>query len=507
MLAAKQHGKGGVLRRSVATAKGRKLWLVLATCALACAIGSATSSGAVFDAHTPLSTPGGALGSQALSLRALDPPAASARHLYCRNPSAQFICYKPRQISRAYGFSPLIRRGENGSGVTIAIIDWTEDPTIDEDLATFDSRFKLPAPPSLEVVAPSGVTPFEASDPEDVIGSFEVSMDVELAHATAPAAKIVLVLARSGESGEIIDTERYVVAHHLGDVVSMSYTETEECESAALREEEQTVFKEGVEDGITFVAGSGDEGAVAPNCEYTAPLSHPEVNVPASDPNVTAAGGSELTANYGSGGYISESVWNETTPSSIWPEHLASGGGFSPLYATPKYQEGVPGITTQRGVPDVSANAAVDGGMVMVWGSSGQSKEEEEKYGNYWISGGTSAAAPQWAGLVAIADQVAGHALGNINPALYEIGKSSKYHEAFHDIAEGNNSYPPVTGYSAEPGWDATSGWGSPIASKLVPLLAASPAESGDQTAASRSARSPVRPRTEGAKRRFRPAR
>jgi subtilase family serine protease len=487
-------------------AGGRKTWLALAACALASTIGSATASGAVFDAHAPLSTEG-SFESQVVSHGALDPRVVSARHLYCRNPDAEFICYKPRQISRAYGFSPLIRRGENGSGVTIAIIDWTEDPTIDEDLATFDSRFKVPAPPSLEVVAPFGVTPFEASNPEDVTGSFEVSMDVELAHATAPGAKIVLVLARSGENEEIINTERYVVAHHLGDVVSMSYTETEECESASLVEEEQSVFKEGVEDGITFVAGSGDEGAAAPNCEYSAPLSHPEVNIPASDPNVTAAGGSALTANFGSGRYISESVWNETTPSSVWPEHLVGGGGFSTLYATPKYQEGVPAITTQRGVPDVSDNAAADGGMVFVWGSSGQSKEEEEKYGNYWISGGTSAAAPQWAGLVAIADQLAGHALGNINPALYEIGKGSRYREAFHDITEGNNSYPPVTGYSAAPGWDPASGWGSPVASKLVPLLAASNAESGDQTAAAPSAHSRVRPRPEGVKHRFRPAR
>jgi subtilase family serine protease len=486
-------------------AKGRKLWLVAAACALACSIGSATASGAVFDAHTPLSAEG-AFGRQAVSLGGLDPRLVSAHHLTCRNPNAEFICFKPRQISRAYGFSPLIRRGENGSGVTIAIIDWTEDPTLDEDVATFDSRFKLPAP-SLEVVAPSGIAPFEASNPEDVIGSFEVAMDVELAHATAPGAKIVLVLARSGENAEIIATERYVVEHHLGNVVSMSYTETEECESAALVEEEQSVFKDGVEDGMTFVAGSGDEGAAAPNCEFTAPLAHPEVNIPASDPNVTGAGGTELTANYGSGRYISESVWNETTPSSVWPEHLAGGGGFSTLYATPKFQEGVPAITTQRGVPDVSDNAAVNGGMVMVWGSSGQSKEEEERFGNYWISGGTSAAAPQWAGLVSIADQVAGHGLGNINPALYEIGQSSRYHEAFHDVTAGNNTYPPVTGYSAEPGWDAASGWGSPVASKLVPLLAASDAESGDQSAAAPGARSFVRPRTEGAKHRFRSAR
>ena len=327
-----------------------------------------------------------------------------------------------------------------------------------------------PAPPSFEVIAPYGVPPFESSNAEDVEGTFEVSIDVELAHAIAPGAKIVLVLAQSPETVDVLAAERYIVEHHVGDVVSMSYTETEGCEPTSSQEEEANIFKAGVEDGITFVAGSGDEGAVAPNCEFTAPLPEPEVNIPASHPNVTAAGGTQLNARFGTGSYIGESVWNETTPSTVWPEHLAAGGGFSKLYSTPKYQQGVPAITTQRGVPDVSDSAAPHGGMVIVWGSSGQSKEEEEKYGNYYISGGTSAAAPQWAGLVAIADQIAGRGLGNINPALYEIAESGNYHEAFHDVTEGNNSYPPVTGYIPEPGWDAASGWGSPIADKLLRL-------------------------------------
>ena len=465
-------------------------------------VASSTASGASFAAHPPPRER--SFGTRAAPLGGLGPGAASATGVPCRKRRAEYICYTPREIRRAYGFSRLIRRGEDGRGVTIAIIDWTEDPTLQQDLAKFDSRFKLTAPPSLEVVAPFGTAPFEASNPEDLEGSFEVSIDVELAHAIAPGAKIVLVLARSGANEDILATERYAVEHRLGDVVSMSYGETAECESESLVEEEHAVFKSGVEGGMTFVSGTGDEGAASANCEYTAPLSHPEVDLPASDPNVTAAGGTELKAQFSSGRYISESVWNETGPSTVWPEHLASNGGFSTLYATPKYQEGVAGITTQRGVPDVSDNAAAHGGMVIVCSSSCQSKEEEEKYGDYWISGGTSAAGPQWAGLIAIVDQLAGHDVGNINPALYEIAKSGGYHEAFHDITEGNNSYPPISGYSAEPGWDPASGWGSPIADKLVPLLAASHAESGDQTDVASGVRSRGTLRTSGAKHRFR---
>ncbi len=399
---------------------------------------------------------------------------------------------------------PLIRHDENGSGETIAIIDWTEDPTIAGDLAEFDSRFKLPAPPSFEVIAPYSVAPFEASNPEDVEGTFEISIDVELAHAIAPGAKIALVLAHSSENADVVAAERYVVEHHTGDVVSMSYTETEGCEATSLQEEEANIFKAGVEDGITFLAGSGDEGVAAPNCEFTAPLPEPATNVPAADPNVTAVGGTQLNAKFGSGRYVSESVWNETAPTSEWPEHLASGGGYSKLFSAPEYQAGVPAITTQRGVPDVSDSAAAHDGMVIVWGSSGQSKEEEEMYGNYYISGGTSAAAPQWAGLVAIADQIAGHGLGNINPAFYAIAESSRYHEAFHDITEGNNSYPPLTGYVAESGWDAATGWGSPIADKLIPVLSASHAETVVRPATGASPGTRVTPSKSGARHRFR---
>ena len=127
------------------------------------------------------------------------------------------------------------------------------------------------------------------------------------------------------------------------------------------------------------------------------------------------------------------------------------------------------GIAAHRGVPDVSADASPHTGMALVVSDGGS---------RYTIrnSGGTSASAPLWAGLIALADQYAGRHLGFVNPAIYRIARSTSYHEAFHDITTGNNTptFPghTITGYTATPGWDPVTGWGSPNAQALIPLLA-----------------------------------
>ena len=128
----------------------------------------------------------------------------------------------------------------------------------------------------------------------------------------------------------------------------------------------------------------------------------------------------------------------------------------------------MPGTEATRGVPDVSADASAHAGMALVISTGG---------GHYTISnsGGTSATAPFWAGLVALADQYAGHGLGFVNPALYRIARSARHHQAFHDITTGNNTviFPPqtFTGYRAAPGWDPVTGLGTPDARILIPLL------------------------------------
>ena len=183
------------------------------------------------------------------------------------------------------------------------------------------------------------------------------------------------------------------------------------------------------------------------------------MSIPASDPDVTSVGGTDLHADLTTGAYRNESVWNE-------PNNGVGGGGFSSLYSRPVFQNGVAGVGSMRGVPDVTYSASVGNGVVVAWGSSGFP-------GEFWIFSGTSAGSPQWAAIGAIADQSTQRDLGNINPALYALQvQAGKGATGFHDITAGNNDFPPISGYSAGQGWDAASGLGSPIATVLVAALA-----------------------------------
>jgi subtilase family serine protease len=222
------------------------------------------------------------------------------------------------------------------------------------------------------------------------------------------------------------------------------------------------------------VAASGDIGAVGEPCHLIEGLiggTFPpvkEVNLPAADPLVLAAGGTTLTANPRSRAYLGETAWGlpDGDPGT---QFQASGGGFSKVAARPSYQRGLTSIAAYRGVPDVASDASPHTGLAIVTSTSDD---------QYTISGGggTSAAAPMWAGLIALADQYAGRHLGFVNAAVYRIGRSALYRQAFHDVTSGDNSttFPPntISGYQAQLGWDPVTGWGTPNASVLVPSLA-----------------------------------
>jgi len=216
------------------------------------------------------------------------------------------------------------------------------------------------------------------------------------------------------------------------------------------------------------VASTGDTGPFSDMQAFASTAAAPgtpvkEVSLPASDPFVLAVGGTTLTANP-AGAHISETAWN--TSASFSQPGSASGGGFSQLYARPGYQDGVPGIGAMRGVPDVAGDADAAEGAPIVYADGSTPF--------IGPASGSEAAAPVWAGLIALADQYAHHDLGFVNPAIYRIARSSSYHKAFHDITTGNNDSAIVTvaGYQAAPGWDPVTGWGSPNAQVLVPLLA-----------------------------------
>ena len=200
---------------------------------------------------------------------------------------------------------------------------------------------------------------------------------------------------------------------------------------------------------VTVLGSSGDNGALS-DTDFGKPVK--EVSLPASDPLVLGVGGTTLTAKP-SGAYIRETAFS-------------TGGGFSHLYARPAYQDGVPGTSKTRGVPDVAADADQPGPPTVLAG------------GNIVTNLGTSNSTPLWGGLIALADQDAHHDLGFVNPALYRIARGPSYHKAFHDITTGNNNAligtVTVTGYQAGPRWDPVTGWGTPNAQVLIPLLARS---------------------------------
>jgi subtilase family serine protease len=392
-------------------------------------------------------------------------------------------CYSARQFEAAYGILPLLEHGTTGQGETVVLPELAEPqfplPTSDirRDLAKFDTLFHLPAARVRIVssLAPSA-SPWLANGEE--------VLDTEMVHAVAPGATIVEVLVKGTSLNTATDAVAASVAAlrlgtSLGSVISISaagQTGGEHCDTRAEVAALHAALRNAAAHHVTVVAASGDIGAVGEPCRVVEGLTGghfppvKEVNLPADDPLVLAAGGTALTASRTDGAYISETAWGLPfgQPGS---QFQASGGGLGRVFLRPRYQDNVPGIAAYRAVPDVAAEASPHTGMAVVTASGA---------GTYTVSGsgGTSASAPMWAGLVALADQYAHRHLGFVNAALYRIGGSRLYHNAFHDVATGNNTvrFPPTTisGYHAAHGWDAVTGWGSPNATALVPLLARS---------------------------------
>jgi len=369
-------------------------------------------------------------------------------------------CYGPDQIRAAYGVQPLLNRGINGSGRTIVIVDAFGSPTIAQDLHIFDQVWGLPDP-TLNVIAPDGIG---TSDPESLLGwAVETSLDVQWAHVIAPNAAIDLVIARSDDDADILNALTYAVSHNLGDTISMSFGEAEQCMNSTLFGNQHALFQQALAQKITLFASSGDLGAAQPTCDMNDIFK--AASTPASDPDVTGVGGTSLRADAVTGYYFSERVWNE-----FLTFGAAGGGGFSSFFTRPNFQTPANIYSPQRGVPDVSYNGGIDGG-VLVFITLGPPDFDPGTY--VFIVGGTSAGSPQWAGLAALADQIKGARLGTINPTLYDLAKRPSYSTTyFHDILLGNNSFPPVSGFTALGGWDAASGLGTPRANNLVPALA-----------------------------------
>jgi subtilase family serine protease len=331
----------------------------------------------------------------------------------------------PALARAAYNFNGITFGGVAGDGAnqTIAIVDAFNDPNIVSDLAFFDQTYSLPAPPSFTIVNQSGGTNLPGNNKG---WASEIALDVEWAHAIAPGANILLVEANSALTSALNSAEDFARNASGVVVVSNSWGGSEFSTEKSMDFHYTTPAGHA---GVTFTVAAGDSGAKA---EY-----------PSSSPDVLSVGGSTLKLK-ANGTRGNETVWN------------GGGGGASRFEATPSYQTGL-GIA-KRGTPDVSYDANPNTGFA-VFDSFG--------VGGWGQFGGTSAGAPQWAALIAIADQgrtLAGKApLANAQSVLYSLPLSD-----FHDITTGGSK-----GIQAAAGYDLVSGLGSPIANLLIRDLVA----------------------------------
>lgn len=374
-------------------------------------------------------------------------------------------CYGPPELHAAYNMTPLYNAGDEGKGKTIVLVDAFGSPTIKADLAGFDSGYNLPAPPSLNIITPEGKPGTNSS------WAVETTLDVEWAHAMAPQANILLVETPVNETigtagfPQIVKAEEFVINHKLGDVISQSFGAAEQTfPSATSIKDLRGAYTLAAKNHVTVLASSGDAGASSPsNVSGTTFFTKRVVNWPASDPLVTGVGGTQLHLTQAGARTAPDNVWNDTA---LLGGPAAGGGGVSTVFGRPGFQSSVSSVTgTHRGVPDVSLSAAVDGAAVIFFS------------GGYSLVGGTSWASPTFAGIVAVADQVAGHDLGDLNPALYALGSGSA---GLPDITAGNNTVTftqggtshTVTGFTAVKGYDLASGLGTVNGANLVAALA-----------------------------------
>ena len=349
-------------------------------------------------------------------------------------PSAEPGSYTPPEVANAYQFPA----NASGAGQTIGIIELGGGYR-QADLTAYFKSLGISAPHITAVSVDEGKNaPSNASSADG-----EVMLDIEVAASVAPGAKVAVYFAPNTDQG-FIDAITTAVhdTTNKPSVISISWGGSESTWTQQSLTALDAACQSAAALGITITVAAGDSGSTDGGTGNN-------VDFPASSPHVLACGGTNLDASGTT--IVSEVVWNE-----LASQEGATGGGVSNVFALPPWQQNahVPapsGGAGGRGVPDVAGDADPATGYTI------------RVDGETIVIGGTSAVAPLWAALVAVANQQLGTQVGFIQPAIYAARAAS----AFNDILTGNNG-----AFQAGPGWDACTGLGSPIASKLIPLLA-----------------------------------
>ena len=352
--------------------------------------------------------------------------------------------FGPADLYTFYDETPLLNAGTDGAGNgCLAVIE--DSDFLDSAVTLFDSTFTLPAAAVTRVMA-------DHSSPGRNGDEVEALLDIEWAHAVAPAGPIDVYIG-NGANG-LVDAIRAAVSDDRCGAISVSYGF---CGSPGnfYTGTLDSMFAQAAAQGQSFFVSSGDEGAagLVLNASGTACAIGTSANVSemSADPNVTAVGGTEFTPNYSGDndlGSVAESAWNDDSG--------ASGGGASHLFDKPGYQQAATPADGKRDVPDVS------------FGASPFSP------GFYWANdnggaatltcciGGTSIAAPMWAGLTTLITQLDGGRIGNLNPRIYALGAlANSAASGIRDVTSGNNDYNGVLGFTAAAGYNQATGWGT----------------------------------------------
>ncbi len=371
----------------------------------------------------------------------------------------------PADYSTVYNIGKAYSAGIDGSGQTIAILARSNISA--SDVIAFRQTFSLPPNTPSIVIA--------NSDPGVLAGdSVETTLDTEWSGAIAPKAAVKVIVAASTNIADGIDlAAQYAVNHNVAPVITLSYGSCEAGMGSGEMAFYNGLWQQAAAQGISVLVSAGDSGAAGCNGGSDSSGSMRGVNGLCSSPYSTCVGGTQFSDGGNPGqywlpgnnpalgsaiSYIPEAVWNESGTaggSGLW----AGGGGASSYFPKPSWQSG-PGVPAdgRRDVPDVSLTASGHDGYLIIYG------------GQVWTVGGTSAAAPSFAGLLALVNQKMGARLGNANLNLYPLASAQASGGApvFHDVTTGSNTVPGVTGFGATAGYDLASGLGSVDAFQLV---------------------------------------